>query len=415
MQDIARAMRALTQDMQVLVQSQPSDDEMAAVQADMTTAAGRLAAVLMEMMAAGQASAVPTATPAPVAATPSTSVTGAGPSPEEVRVLLAAMQQAAVVVQAALADPALDDATLAQAQTVLGQLGDLVIGLRPLLEQMDMAGQPEATAALGPPLSAATPTPAPKPTSMATTSPGPETAADTSNQHQAESQALMARFGQLLLRMHHVVHTMEAMHVAEGSAGSGNPADTAGGSQAKVEGAASASDAGVPAQSQDMMSMMNDMMAMMGDMMGGASGTSDGSTSATAVAQLPVGAAVDTGSSLARQAQANGITVTVLPMGLRSPGVASLNFYVRLETHSVDLSQDLTQLAVIRLPSGAELPAIGWVGPRGGHHLEGTLSFPALDAARMPAVTRSGTLTLVIRHLAGIDERLFSWDLSQIP
>jgi hypothetical protein len=138
---------------------------------------------------------------------------------------------------------------------------------------------------------------------------------------------------------------------------------------------------------------------------------SGGSSTPGSVPGIPGG----TNSALTRQAQAGGLTITVTSLNLRTLGLASLDFYVKLETHSVDLSQDLTQLAVLRLPSGAELPAARWVGPRGGHHVEGTLSFSALDAAGAPVLPATGMLTLAIRNLGGVTERTFSWDVSQVP
>ena len=163
-----------------------------------------------------------------------------------------------------------------------------------------------------------------------------------------------------------------------------------------------------------MMSMMSSMMAGMGGSgatMSGGSPTPGSGSGMSGGPGMPGG----TNSTLTRQAQAGGVTVTVTPLNLRTPGLASLDFYVTLETHSVDLSQDLTQSAVLRLPSGAELPAARWVGPRGGHHVEGTLSFSALDVAGASVLPATGTLTLAIRNLGGVPERTFAWDLNQVP
>lgn len=102
------------------------------------------------------------------------------------------------------------------------------------------------------------------------------------------------------------------------------------------------------------------------------------------------------------------VTVSVTWMA----GAEALAFAVVLDTHAVDLDRyDLLQLAVLRTPAGVEVPPSGWDAPPGGHHREGTLTFPTTDADGNPLIdadTRS--FELAIRDVAGVPERVFRWE-----
>jgi hypothetical protein len=87
----------------------------------------------------------------------------------------------------------------------------------------------------------------------------------------------------------------------------------------------------------------------------------------------------------------------------------SLTFYVAMNTHSVNLDQyDLSSLALLRDDRGNEyLPIICDSAPS-GHHRQGTLTFP------LPASVTQGEakyLEMVIRDVAGIEERVLRWEL----
>ena len=85
-------------------------------------------------------------------------------------------------------------------------------------------------------------------------------------------------------------------------------------------------------------------------------------------------------------------------------------FRVALDTHTVELDgYDLRQLAVLRIDQGREVRPSGWDAPQGGHHREGTLTFPAIAADGSPVIGSAGTLELVIRDVAGVPERVFRW------
>lgn len=99
---------------------------------------------------------------------------------------------------------------------------------------------------------------------------------------------------------------------------------------------------------------------------------------------------------------AKGVNVEVTPitLSLNQPAV----FSVRLNTHTVQLTQDLAAVSELRDDQGRTYKPVSWQGAApGGHHRSGTLTFPALKG---PA----GSLTLIIHDIAGV-ERTFEWQL----
>jgi hypothetical protein len=84
-----------------------------------------------------------------------------------------------------------------------------------------------------------------------------------------------------------------------------------------------------------------------------------------------------------------------------------------MDTHSVQLDgYDLRELAVLRTGDGREIEPLGWDAPKGGHHRQGVLTFPAQTAAGEQLLGDDGqTIRLIIRDVAGVAERELSWDL----
>lgn len=115
-------------------------------------------------------------------------------------------------------------------------------------------------------------------------------------------------------------------------------------------------------------------------------------------------------SELTRTDNQGAVVVKVSPLNPEDPG-EMLNFDVVLDTHSVDLSMDLATLAILMTDTGQSVQATLWDAPRGGHHVEGTLSFPASTEAKQ-FLEGAKTLTLTIKDLDA-PERSFSWSLSE--
>lgn len=97
---------------------------------------------------------------------------------------------------------------------------------------------------------------------------------------------------------------------------------------------------------------------------------------------------------------------------LRADG--KLAVQVKLDTHAVDLDQyQLEKLATLRDTQGQEIQALGLESPSGsGHHREGVLIFPGTDASGKPVLgPEVRTLTLILRGVGGVPERVFRWQL----
>lgn len=119
-----------------------------------------------------------------------------------------------------------------------------------------------------------------------------------------------------------------------------------------------------------------------------------------ALAVATTGWAYDT-----KESNESGVRVTVTPQVLSSDKPAQ--FEIRLNTHSVALDQDLTQVAELRDTQGHVYEVKGWDGsPPGGHHRSGTLTFSNLQGS-------IDGITLVLRDIAGVPQRTFSWKIGQ--
>lgn len=102
------------------------------------------------------------------------------------------------------------------------------------------------------------------------------------------------------------------------------------------------------------------------------------------------------------------VTVIVKPLDLNS-SPDTLSFEVTLDTHSIDLSMDLAALATLTIDTGQSVQAVVWDAPLGGHHVSGTLSFPASVESK-PILDGASKLTLIIKDVDA-PERIFSWNL----
>ena len=68
------------------------------------------------------------------------------------------------------------------------------------------------------------------------------------------------------------------------------------------------------------------------------------------------------------------VTVVVTPTDL-SPNSKEWKFDVDMNTHSIELDQDMTKIVVLNDDQSNEYKPVSWDGPVGGHHREGVLIF----------------------------------------
>lgn len=85
----------------------------------------------------------------------------------------------------------------------------------------------------------------------------------------------------------------------------------------------------------------------------------------------------------------------------------TIDFDVALNTHSVDLSMDLATLSTLTTDTGLTVNALLWDAPRGGHHINGTLSFAATMDGFL-VLENASQITLTI-HDIDAPERIYSW------
>ncbi len=113
---------------------------------------------------------------------------------------------------------------------------------------------------------------------------------------------------------------------------------------------------------------------------------------------------------LAREDKQGAVTVTVTPTNLSSPS-ETLDFDVSLQTHMVDLNMDFAALSTLKTDTGVTVKATIWNGPKGGHHVNGKLSFPASQNGKS-ILQGAKTLTLSIQNVDAA-ERTFSWVITK--
>lgn len=90
---------------------------------------------------------------------------------------------------------------------------------------------------------------------------------------------------------------------------------------------------------------------------------------------------------------------------------ASPVFTIVMDTHAVDLDgYDLARIAALRVDGGPELAPIGWDAPAGGHHREGTLTFPTEQGGNSVIGVKTRTVELIVRGVAGVPERVLTWE-----
>jgi len=115
-------------------------------------------------------------------------------------------------------------------------------------------------------------------------------------------------------------------------------------------------------------------------------------------------------SDLIRMDNQGAVAISVEPLNLDSPG-DTLKFEVSMNTHSVDLSLDLASLSTLSTDNGISVQGVAWDGAQGGHHVSGSLSFPAsIDGKQI--LDGAMSLMLTIKNVDA-PERIFTWDLAK--
>lgn len=97
----------------------------------------------------------------------------------------------------------------------------------------------------------------------------------------------------------------------------------------------------------------------------------------------------------------SAVIVTVTPIDIL-PQSKEWKFNVVMDTHSIELDQDMVKVAVLVDDSGKEYSPNRWQGaPPGGHHREGLLIFTSITPYPQH-------LKLKIKDIDGA-QRMFSW------
>lgn len=126
----------------------------------------------------------------------------------------------------------------------------------------------------------------------------------------------------------------------------------------------------------------------------------------TATGSQPSPAPAAAASDQARISEGGQVTVK----GIWPGPAAGLVFTIVMDTHAVDLDgYDLAQLAVLRVDGGPDLAPVRWDAPAGGHHREGTLTFPTEQGGKPVIDAQTRMIELIVRDVAGVPERVFTW------
>lgn len=98
------------------------------------------------------------------------------------------------------------------------------------------------------------------------------------------------------------------------------------------------------------------------------------------------------------------VSVTVIPPAVMQEFQAWV-FGVTLDTHSVDLKEDVRNSSFLVDDKGKLYKPTLWQGDRvGGHHRNGSLVFD-------PIIPKPASIEFVIKKIGGIEKRSFKWTL----
>ena len=114
---------------------------------------------------------------------------------------------------------------------------------------------------------------------------------------------------------------------------------------------------------------------------------------------------------LLRTDSQGAVTVEIRPLNLDNPG-KMLTFDVKMDTHLVELDMDLRMLATLTTDDPQRMiQADQWEGSKGGHHVQGKLSFPTTydEKSLLDGATQ---VTVTIRNV-DVPIRQFTWQLKK--
>ncbi len=107
------------------------------------------------------------------------------------------------------------------------------------------------------------------------------------------------------------------------------------------------------------------------------------------------------------------VQVAVTPLGRESAQAGRLIFEVAMNTHSVDLSMDLAQLATLETDTGLSLKALRWSGGN-GHHVTGWLEFAFPQGEEARRLAEADLWRLIVRNVDA-PTRVYEWSQSPSP
>jgi hypothetical protein len=129
------------------------------------------------------------------------------------------------------------------------------------------------------------------------------------------------------------------------------------------------------------------------------------SVSVIMIILLVMGVALDAWAYKRISSRKNSVSVDVVLVQLAFG--QQVKFDVRMSTHSVELSQDMVAVSLLKDSNGQEYRPENWKGsPPSGHHRSGTLEFSAIKG-------NPSSVTLIIRNIANVPERVFTWKVKQ--
>lgn len=114
-----------------------------------------------------------------------------------------------------------------------------------------------------------------------------------------------------------------------------------------------------------------------------------------------------------REDRQGSVEIAVTPLGEQSAQSGRLIFEVAMNTHSVDLSMDLTHLATLETDTGLFMTAVSWSGGS-GHHVVGLLEFELPTGDEAIRLAEAQVWRLTVRNVDA-ELRVFEWSRNPGP